>query len=486
MFMNQAPQQQKIQKIPQSATKFEQLMKAAIGKNFDVVIDRFKTNFEEVVIVFIDGLINKDLVDRDIIKPLKAQEFDGNFENALKLSIDYAQDVPSVLKKVLEGNTAVFYAKSKNVVICDLKQWDKRAIETPDAEGVTRGPKEGFTENFITNVSMVRRKLRTPNLTIEQMSVGRQTNTAVAILYLEDIVNRDVLDQVRNKLYAIDIDAVLETGQIEEYLEESPFSVISGIGLTQKPDVAAARILEGRLAIIVDGTPHVMTIPELFIETLQTAEDYYSRTLFANFLRFVRLFALFLSIYTPGLSVAVLTYNMEMVPFTFLESIIRATQGTPFPIAFELFFLGIMFEMLKEAGLRMPKAIGSAITIVGALILGDIAVSAGVVGAPSVIIIAITAVASLLTVNVNEFATLYRFGMLFLGAIMGIIGIAAGTLLMLTQLISKKSFGIPVLSSFSKEEFKDSIVRFPLKDMEYRPESIAKNNKKRKTPSGDQ
>lgn len=485
MFMNQTPEQQKIQKIPQSAIKFEQLIKAAIGKSFDVVIDRFKTNFEEAVLVYVDGLANKDLVDRDIIKPLRAQEFDGNSEKALRVSFEYAEDIPSVLKKVLEGNTAVFYAKSKNALICDLKQWDKRAIDTPDAEGVTRGPKEGFTENFLTNISMVRRKLRTPNLTIEQMRLGRQTNTAVAILYLEDIVNCDVLERVKERLSKIDIDSILETGQIEQYLEDSPFSIISGIGLTQKPDVAAARMLEGRLAIVVDGTPHVMTIPELFIETLQNAEDYYTRTLFSNFLRFIRLFALFLSIYTPGLSVAVMTFHMEMVPFTFLESIIRATQGTPFPIAFELFFLGIMFEMLKEAGLRMPKAIGSAITIVGALILGDIAVSAGVVGAPSVIIIAITAVASLLTVNVNEFATIYRFGMLFLGAVMGIVGIAAGTLFMMAQLISKTSFGIPVLSSFSKEEFKDSIIKYPITQIEFRPESIVKNNRRRKRQSGE-
>ncbi|MDD4316454.1 MAG: spore germination protein, partial [Clostridia bacterium] len=443
--MSQISDAQKPQKIPISAAKFEQVMQAAIGKNFDVVIDRFKTNFEETVLVYVDGLVNKDLVDRDILKPLKSQNFDGNFEKALMVSFDYAEDIPATVQKALEGNVAVFYAKSKSVIIADLKQWDKRAVDTPDSEGVTRGPKEGFTENFLTNISLIRRKLRTPNFTIEKMLLGRQTNTSVAILYLDDIVNRSVLEQVKQKLSKIDTDAILETGHIEAYLEDSPYCIVSGIGLTQKPDVVAARILEGRLAIVVDGTPHVLTIPELFIETLQNAEDYYTRTIYANFLRFIRVFSMFLSIYLPGVSVAILTFDVEMVPFTFLESIIKATQGTPFPIAFELFFLGLMFELLKEAGLRMPKAIGSAITIVGALILGDIAVSAGVAGAPSVIIIAITAVASLLTINVNEFATLYRFFLLFLGSIIGIIGIAAGTILMLTQLFSKTSFGIPIL-----------------------------------------
>ncbi len=484
--MNQAPEQPKPQAIPKSAAKYEQLMKQALGKSFDVVIDRFETNFEEAVLVYIDGLSNKDLVDRDIIKPLRAQDFDGNYEKALQVSFDYAYDIPDVLQKVLDGNTAVFYAKSKGVAIADLKQWDKRAVDTPDSEGTTRGPKEGFTENFLTNISLVRRKLRTPNLCIEQMRLGRQTNTPIALLYLEDIVNQDVLNEVRSKLEKIDTDSILETGQIEEYIEESPWSIISGIGLTQKPDVAAARVLEGRVAIVVDGTPHVLTIPELFVEALQNAEDYYARTLYATFLRLLRLFALFLSILTPGIAVAILTFNLEMVPFTFLVSVIRATQGTPLPITFELFFLGIMFELLKEAGLRMPKAIGSAITIVGALILGDIAVSAGVVGAPSVIIIAITAVASLLTINVNEFATAYRFGILFLGSVLGIVGVAAGTVFMLTQVVSKTSFGIPILSSFTKEEMKDIVVRFPLPEMEYRPASIAKNNRKRRNTSEEQ
>lgn len=467
------------QKLPCSAAGFENAVRSMLGNSLDVVVDRFLTNYEEAVVVCIDGLVDKDLLNRDIIKPLKDNDFDGNFKKALKVALSEVRELAQVVYSVLNGNVAVYYAGFESVVVTDLRKWDMRPVDVPDAEGVVRGPKEGYTESILTNISMLRRKLRTPNLMIENIVLGRQTNTVVGIAYLKDIVNRQVLDNVKAKLNRIETDAVLESGYIEQYLEDNPFSIISGMGITQKPDVTAARILEGRVALLIDGTPHVLTVPELFVETLHGPEDYYSRTLYANIIRTIRFFALLVSVFLPGLLSAILTFDQEMIPFPFLINVIKSTEGTPFPLFYELLFLAVMFELLKEAGLRMPKAIGSAITIVGALILGDIAVTAGIVSAPSVIIIAIAAVASLLVINLNEFATIYRFLFLALGSVMGIVGIAAGIIIMLTQLIGKKSFGIPVLSSFGKQEIKDSFFQAPLKMQNYRPQSIAGKNKKR-------
>ena len=344
---------------------------------------------------------------------------------------------------------------------------------------MTRGPKEGFNEDLLTNTSLLRRKIRNPNLVIERMNIGRQTNTTVVIAYIDGIVNKTVLKNARANLKSLDTGSVLESGKLEQLMEKKPFSTVSGYGLTQKPDIVASKILEGRVAIFCDGTPHVLTIPELFIENLQTAEDYYHRVLFASFLRVLRLIGLLISVFLPGIAVAIATFNHEMIPTSFLINFIAATEDTPFSEAVEVIFLVIMLELLKESGTRLPKTIGSAVSIVGALIMGDAAVRAGIVSAPAVIVVALTAVCSFIVPNLNEFTTIYRLFFLLLGSMFGIVGIGAGMIIMLTQLSSISSFGIPILDSFSKQELKDSFVRFPLKSLKYRPKSIAQGNVKR-------
>lgn len=468
------------QSLPKTAAQLEKLMKAILGKSFDMVIDRFQTVKDEAIIIYVDGLTNKDLIDRDILHPMKSKSFVGDVEMTLKATFTTEDTIKEVIAKILDGHVALFYDNSKVFYIIELKQWDKRSVEQPDSEAVTRGPREGFTESILTNTSLLRRKLRTSNLIFDKIVLGKQTNTVVAIVYLDDIVNRKVLKELKERLNTIDVDAILETGHIEQYIEENPLSIISCMGLTQKPDIAAARLLEGRVAILVDGTPHVLTIPELFMENVQTSDDYYNRTPFSNFLRLLRLFGILISIFLPGVAIAIITFNQEMMPFVFLISFIEATSGTPLPEAAEVFFLVLMFELLKEAGTRLPKTIGSAITIVGALIIGQAAVEAGIVGAPTVIIVALTAVSSLIVPNLNEFTTIYRFIMLFLGASFGLIGIGAGVIILLVHLISTDSFGIPILSTFSREELKDSFLRFPMRNIFLRPMSVVKNNVRRK------
>jgi spore germination protein KA len=221
-------------------------------------------------------------------------------------------------------------------------------------------------------------------------------------------------------------------------------------------------------------------VPELFIENFQTAEDYYNRTVLSSTIRLLRALGLFITVFLPGIAVAVFTYDQEMIPPEFLTTVITATQRTPMPIGAEVFLLVLLFELLREAGTRLPKAVGSAITIVGSLIIGDAAVSAGIVGAPTVIIVALTAVTSFIVPNLQEFTIIYRFILLFLGGTMGLVGIGTGLVVMLTQLSSTETFGIPILSAFSKEEMKDSLVRMPMRWMKFRPPSIAKDNVRRR------
>ncbi len=439
-------------------------------------IQTFVTWKDSAMIMFIDGLTDKVLIDRDIIDPLKSSKFDGNIPLALKTIFRETEDLAMVVEGVLAGEVALFYEKSGKAYLMEFKNWEKRSVSPPEAESVIRGPKESFTESIQTNTVLIRRKIKTPKLMLENMTLGRQTKTAVILVYVEGIVNQQVLSELKYRLSKIDTGEILETGQIEQLICENVHLPISGMGLTQKPDTAAQKILHGKVAILCDGTPHALIIPELFIENLQTSEDYYSRTFHASFMRVMRTIALLISLLTPGLAVAVITFHIEMIPAVFFTSIINATQQIPMPIALETFFLILVFELVQMGGVRLPNNVGSAITIVGSLVIGEAAVSAGIVSRPMLIIVALTAISTFLTPNLYEFIIAYRMFFLFLGSTMGLIGIGTGVFIMMTQMSSMYTFGIPMLSTSSKGELKNSVIRFPLRSLKNRPESIVKDN----------
>ena len=467
------------QRVPDDISQCEALLKSIFGKSPDIIIRRFETRKGDAIIFFVDGLVSNDLVDRDMLTPMKSDEFNGDVLSILNVPCKEYEKISEVISNVLSGCTAIFYKNSGKAVVADLRMWSMRSVEIPDSEAVIRGPKEGFNENLRTNTSLLRRKIKNPKLIIENMTLGTQTNTFISLVYIEGIVNLRVLEELKGRLAKIDSDAILESGYIEQFIEESPFSPVPRAGLTQKPDVLAARILEGRVGIMCDGTPHVLTVPHLFVENIQTSEDYYSRTLLGSFMRMIRVTAIFISVLLPGLYVAITTFHQEMIPVVFLNTIITSVEQTPLPVGAEVFFLILMFELLRESGTRLPKAVGSAISIVGALIIGDAAVSAGIVSSPVVIVVALAAVCSFIVTSLNEFITLYRLVFLLLGGLMGLIGIATGVMFMITQVVSTESFGIPITDSFSKEERKDAFLRFPLTQMKFRPQSIVGKNWRR-------
>jgi spore germination protein KA len=467
-------------KVPSEIKLCEKKVKSIFHESADVVIQRFPTVLGEAMIVYVDGLADKDLMDRDIIGPLKSESFDGDVPNAIRVtSLQRIADMNAISGQVLDGNVAIFFEGLEKAVITDLKHWSQISVETPDSEAVIRGPKEGFTESLRNNTSMLRRKIKSPALVFEGSSLGRQTNTRIALAYLKGVVNEDVLKELKTRLARIDTDAILESGYIEEYIADHPLSVVPSVGQTQKPDIVAAKLLEGRVAVFCDGTPHVLTVPQLFVENLQSGEDYYNRTAISSVLRVIRFIALGISLLLPGLFVAAVNFNQEMIPTVFLITLAAAREKIPLPVTFELFFMLLMFELLRESGTRLPRPIGSAISIVGALIIGDAAVKAGIVGAPAVIVIALTAVSSFIVPTLTEFKTVYRYLFWLLGSLMGIIGISAGMMVMLTHVVSTRSFGVPVLSSFSRQELKDTFVRMPMRTLIFRPQSIGSDNRRR-------
>jgi len=444
-------------------------------------------------VVYIDGLADHAMIIDSILRPLikyvdfpkeeKGEPLLQFIKNGALLSDDTQEsdDLAVLVTACLNGNTVLFVGDCKNSLIIGTKGWDSRNITEPQTEPVVRGPREGFTENFRTNTSLLRRKIKSPALKMDNMKIGRKTGTDVALIYLENIAKPELVALVKERIQSIDIDSMLETGYMEEYIEDNPYSIFSTIGYTEKPDVAAAKILEGRVAVVIDGTPFVLTMPMFFIETFQTSEDYYNRPLFSSLTRLMRLVSYFLAIFTLPIFIALTTFHQEFLPSTLLFTIANAREGTPFPVILEALTLILAFEILREAGLRLPRPVGQAISIVGALVMGEAAVAAGLVGSPIVVCVAISAVAGYTVPMQTDTISITRIFMMGLATFLGGLGISLGFLALLIHLAKLKSFGVPYFDSVNPDKnLQDSFIRVPLWQMEYRPTMLAGNDKKRR------
>ena len=462
-------------------------------KSGDVSFNEFATlSGVKFLIVYIDGLVDKATLRRDVINSFitKSKELQANtlldpqtIKRLIAASVMQTQKMPAVIDDLLNGNTAMFVDGVNTALLVDSRKWEKRAVSEPDTESVIRGPREGFIESIRTNTSLLRRKIKNPNLIFENISLGKQTKTNIAIAYIDNIVNQAVLEEVRRRLNKIDTDSILETGYIEQFIEDRPFSPLATIANTQKPDIVAAKLLEGRVGIFCDGTPHVLTVPHLLIETLQTSEDYYMRPFMASMWRIIRLIALFFSIFVPGLYVALQTYHQEMIPTILLLRMAGSISDIPFPAGAEMLIMVLFYEFLRESGVRLPRAVGSAISIIGALIVGESAVNAGLVSAPVVIVTAVTGVAGFIVPALSEAIMFFRFFFLIAGSVMGLYGVVCGLFLIVLYAVSLRSFGVPYTSSLAPSDqgvFMDFFLRFPLWAMKKRPPAITKDNQQRR------
>jgi len=466
-----------------------------LGRSNDVKIHEFRYDGHNGALVFIDGLVNSSAITEGILKPLlngglTREESVASGSGALleitrqvlcNADTEEKEELSELISGCLSGNTMLLLHGVAKGLLISTKGWERRGVTEPQTESVIRGPREGFTENLRTNTALIRRKIKSPQLRIEHIIVGRKTLTDVCILYVAGVANIKVVEEVKNRLQSLKVDSILDAGYIEQYMEDSPFSIFATVAYSEKPDVIAAKMLEGRTAIIVDGSPFVLTVPMLFIESFQTAEDYYIRPYFATFSRVLRYIAFFISVFAPAIYIALTTYHQELIPTTLLLTVAKAREGTPFPAFLEALIMIFSFEVLREAGLRLPRPVGQAISIVGALIMGDAAVSAGLVGAPLVIAIALTAVTGFVVPMQSDAASILRLISMTLAAVLGGYGIAMGILAALVHLASLKSFGVPYFEGFApSRDLKDAIVREPLWMMTKRPKDIAQGDMTRR------
>ncbi len=434
-------------------------------------------------------LYNPDLTDSlltgQIVRALEKCEDKKPTADALLESVVYIAeseviyDAAEVQKSILGGDAVVIVDGTDGYLICSVKKWDKRAIAEPPTSTVMRGPREGFIEDVKTNLSLIERRLKSPSLAVEKMTIGRLSQTTVALVYLADVAAPEVVNAVRDKLKKIDIDALADSHYIQPYLEERPFSIFHQTGVTEKPDIVTAKLLEGRVAIVVDGSPMVVTVPFMVIEDYQSSEDYYERPSLSTFLRILRLVSIFFAVLLPGFYVALQEYHYSMIPLRFLITVMTAVNGIPLPPLLEIMFVILLFEVIREASVRMPRAVGMAMSIVGALVLGETAVKAGIISSPAVMITALSSIALYVAPNQEGTLTLLRVAFTALGGLGGMYFMLVGMLYLVLYLCSMGGFGTPYLAPlapFVPGDLKDSFYRASLLRMNERPKSIKNIN----------
>ena len=460
------------------------LIKRIFAKDGTVIERRIENRLRPKVrccVFFIDGMVDNKIVDEYIVKPIVdsaalglSDDPVGDLSRDVLVANDVIREaaVGELVKSLIAGDTLIFANGSSEGLIVSSKGYQTRAVSEPDSEKALRGPREGFTESLLVNLTLIRRKLRTPDLKMEFKTFGTRSNTRACLCYLESLTDPALLAELERRLGLIDIDGILDTNYISELIKDSPHSPFKTIGTTERPDVVAGRLLEGRIALVLDGTPMVLTLPYLFIENFQADDDYYLNFYFASIGRMLRILGFLLSVSIPAVYVAFTTFHREMIPTDLALSLMQAHQGIPFPTFVECVLMLVIFEIIRETGIRMPSNIGQALSIVGALVIGQAAVQAKFISAPMVIVVAITAITGLINPKIKGATITIRFLSLFAAAVLGLFGFAFVIAALVIHLFSLESFGVVYMAqtaAIRPQEMKDNAVRAPWHSMKTRP-----------------
>lgn len=464
----------------------------------DIVYKEFRVGEKQdlkFLLVYTDGMSSRDMLNEAVLNALMvhAREVPPDApelgEELYKLvrygglpasELADKDNLEDAILAILIGDAVLFIDTTEKCIIIGAKGWPMRGVSEPNTESLIRGPRDGFTETFRVNTALVRRRIRDHKLKLKQLRVGKRSATDVGVMYIEDIVKPELTEEVMRRIKTIDIDAIIESGYVEQLIEDNYLSPFPQINVTERPDEVAASLYEGRVAILVDNSPFALIVPTTLNSLFQSPEDYYDRWYVASILRFIRYIASIVSLLLPALYIAVTSFHPGILPVKFVLSIAAARKGIPFPAIIEAFLMEATFELLREAGLRLPVPIGSAIGIVGGIVIGSAAVEAGIVSPIMVIIVAITAISSFSIPNYSLSVgfRMLRFLLMVFAGFLGLYGIMLGVLLILSHLVKLKSFGVPYMSpyvSFVGSDFKDTVVRVPTFLMGKRPLVLTQN-----------
>lgn len=472
-----------------SLEKDVQMLRDKLKDCDDVIFRGLELSGRRAYLIYDELLVDTESLNEHILESSFRDITAGTAQSLQKLKerglpvgeITTTRAVEKCVQLMFLGNAVLLLDGYAEVLLLDIIKWPTRNIEYPDNEPSVRGSKDSFVENLTVNASLLRRRLTTPDFKMVKLKLGRLSPTRLNVCYLESVAHPRLIEETFNRLKQVNIDSLLSDAYLEELIEDEPYSPFPTIMITERPDKAVASLLEGRIVIIQDNSPSSLIFPVVFMQFFQSVDDYYKRYYFGTFIRFIRVVALFLTIYLPALYVAITTFHQEMMPTTFAISLQVQREGIPFPAVFEAVSMGFAFEILREAGLRLPRSFGQAVSIVGALIVGEAATQAQLVAPAMVIVTAVTAIASFTipTQVMNEPILLIRLVLTIVSGILGLWGILIFTLLLLGHLASLRSFGMPYLAPAAPlvpEDLDDFLVRAPLWQMKTRPRLLALRN----------
>lgn len=463
----------------------------------DVVFHTFtvKSN-QKCALIYIQGMTDLKTIQEDVLNKVVSSNDWGSSQEFIEKIFDFKQLAVSnlkVLSSLQNGLTAILCGHALLLIDGDSRliefpfsSLEKRAIEDAPNESVIRGPREAFIEELDVNLTLLRRRLRTKNFKTESMEIGKETKTKVILAYVQGVCQADLVMKVKKRLSLIEIDGVLGAGYLEEYIEDNPFSPFPQIQYTERPDVVVSSLLEGRIAIMVNGTPIALIAPATFFSLLQSPDDYYQRFIAATLIRWMRFVFLFVSFLLPAIYIAITTFHPELIPWNLLITISAQREVVPFPAIIEAFLMEISFEVLREASVRIPKSVGQSVTIIGALIIGTAAVQAGLVSAAKVIIVSLTGIASFMTPHyaLGLSFRLLRFPIMLIAGFLGFYGIICAVLIIYIHLLNLRSFGTPYLSPvapLNASALKDIAVRVPWWAIKKKPYRYGTNRQESKT-----
>ena len=387
---------------------------------------------------------------------------------------NWCKSVDEVITAMLNGSIAIAIKSCSFMITIEMGNTQYRQVSEPTSQTVIRGPKDSFVESLSTNQSLIRRRIRNKNLYFEEFIIGHETNTKINLVYVKGIANEEIIEEIRSRLNKIDVSAVFESANIEDLIADKTFTVFPLVLNTERPDTVAGNVMEGKIGIIVDGTPFVLLLPTVFTDFFVSSEDYYHNFFVSSFIRILRYISFMIVLLTPAAYVGLLTYDQEMFPTNLLISIAAQREGVPFPAVVEVFIMEFTFEILREAGIRMPRAVGQTVSIVGALVVGQAAAQAGLISNIMVIIVAITATANFVApvYSLASATRMLRFVLIIISAFFGLYGILLGLIVMVAHLASLRSFGVPYLAPvapFNVKDQKDQLIIFPYWSMNRRP-----------------
>ncbi|MFB5675768.1 spore germination protein [Paenibacillus terreus] len=472
-----------------------------MGGSSDFIAREFRDSdgVSRVAVIYIDGLVDQQLMGKlmegivsDQYKQLSQQTDPAEWlKNQLPVGdVQTMYGRETLLQAILAGQTAIIIDGVQCAFTTPIQGGVRRSVEEPSSQTVVRGPKEGFTEDIGTNIALLRRKIRCADLRFESRTLGRYTQTKIAVAYIQGIADPEVVKEVSRRLDTIHTDSILEGGYIEEFIQDGVLSPFPTLLNTERPDAIAGGLLEGLVAIFIDGTPFVLLAPVTFFRFFASPEDYYQGFYLASFLRIIRFGSFLVALLLPSLYIATTTFQQEMLPTTLLISLAAQRENTPLPALLEAFVMELTFEIIREAGVRMPRAIGPAISIVGALVLGQAAVQAGLVSAAMVIVVSFTAISNFVLPYINMAASirLLRFILMILGGSFGLYGIQCGLIPIMMHLVSLRSFGVPYYTPVSPIYFhslKDLVIRLPWWRLKSRPAVLGDQNPMRQAAEPD-